>query len=265
LELVERGESLDSYHFRHRHFSVAQGRRLAEALVAVHRATSTPPAQASAATQFEADLPWVLCGLHRPDVSLFGELSNGGMLAIQMIQTVEGFTELLDAAAEEWAPSCLVHGDLRFDNCVVAPGWRPAAEPAIKLVDWELASFGDPCWDLGAVLASYLCSWLLSCPISGETAPEAVIHLGRYRLADMRRAAGAFWTTYSSGMEPMHAASLERTMRFAATKVLQCMLEELQPSVALTGRAVCLAQLAFNILSNPNDAAAQFLATPIER
>jgi hypothetical protein len=264
LELVRDGESLESYHFRHRTFSVPQARRLAKALVAVHSVTAAEALKLSSPPQLGAGLPWSLWSLHRPDVSTFGGLSNGGMLASRMIQNAVGFGELLDAAGAEWTPSCLIHGDLRFDNCVLAPAPGSMRKDRLKLVDWELAVWGDPCWDAGAVLASYLSSWLLSCPISGETPPETVAHLGRYRLADMRRAAGAFWAAYDAGMAQAGAVSLHRTMRFAAVKLLQFMVEDLQTSVVLTGRAVCLAQLALNLLKDPHESAEHFLATRIE-
>jgi hypothetical protein len=265
LELVQDGESLESYHARRGRFSLLHARRLAEALVAVHRATATEQAELSYGRRFRTGLPWALETLHRPAVAMAGGISNGSMLAIRMIQSIEGFLELLDAAAEEWTPGCLIHGDLRFDNCVLASGPGSQRKDRMKLVDWELALWGDPCWDAGGVLAGYLGSWVLSCPISGEAPPEAVVQLGRYRFADMQRAGGAFWAAYHDGMAAVGAVSLRRTMQFAAMRLLQSMVEELQQSVELTGGAVCLAQLALNLLKHPEDAADHFLAAPIER
>jgi hypothetical protein len=46
-------------------------------------------------------------------------------------------------------PSCLVHGDLKWDNVALDPG--PPAQ--VRLFDWELSGFGDPAWDVGSALA----------------------------------------------------------------------------------------------------------------
>jgi aminoglycoside phosphotransferase (APT) family kinase protein len=49
--------------------------------------------------------------------------------------------------------ACLIHNDFRFDNVVFAPGdpTRPVA-----LLDWEMATVGDPLMDLGGALAYWV-------------------------------------------------------------------------------------------------------------
>ncbi len=260
-ELVRDGESLERHHAGRGRFSRRHARRLGESLAELHLATGLRP-EAGRLRRFQRGLPWGL-GLHRPFVSISGAISNGGMLAIRMIQSVEGYSALLDSAAAQWTPTCLIHGDMRFDNCVVTRAGASRHDAELKLVDWELARWGDPCWDAGAVLGGYLASWLLSSPISGETPPEAVSHLGRFKFADMQRAAGAFWGAYCERMGPSSDISLRRAMQFAAVHMLESMIEELQPSAVLTGRAVCLADLAHNVLAEPDEAADHFLVTEI--
>jgi Phosphotransferase enzyme family len=218
--------------------------------------------RAQRSSRFQRGLPWGL-GLHRPVVAISGGLSNGGMLAIRMIQNIEGYSALLDEAATRWTPTCLVHGDMRFDNCVLAGAGGPGRDATLKLVDWELAQWGDPCWDAGAVLGGYMSAWLLSFPISGETPLETVSHLGRFKFIDMQRAAGAFWTAYRIRMGASHDISLRRAMQFAAAHMIETMIEELQPSAVLTGRAVSLAQLAHNVLADPDAAADHFLVSEV--
>ncbi|MDI6099507.1 phosphotransferase family protein [Actinoplanes sp. NEAU-A12] len=49
--------------------------------------------------------------------------------------------------------TCLIHNDFRFDNVVFAPDdpTRPVA-----LLDWEMATLGDPLMDLGGALAYWV-------------------------------------------------------------------------------------------------------------
>jgi aminoglycoside phosphotransferase (APT) family kinase protein len=263
LELVSAGESFERRTARRRRFSPAHARRLAQALATIHLTTAEAAAELSGSLEFRRGMPRALAALRRPSVAMLGALSNGCMLAVRMIQSSDGFVALLDEVAGAWRPGCLVHGDLRLDNCVLPPG--PPRRGGLRIVDWELARWGDPCWDAGAVLAWYLRTWLLACPISGETPPEAALRLGRYRFSEMQRAAGAFWATYRDEMSPAGSVSLRRTTQFAAVHLLQSMVEELQTSVVLTGRAVCLAQLALNLLEHPDQAAIHFLAIPAER
>jgi aminoglycoside phosphotransferase (APT) family kinase protein len=49
--------------------------------------------------------------------------------------------------------SCLIHNDFRFDNIILAPG-----EPTriVGILDWEMATVGDPLMDLGSGLAYWV-------------------------------------------------------------------------------------------------------------
>jgi aminoglycoside phosphotransferase (APT) family kinase protein len=59
----------------------------------------------------------------------------------------------LDANQPADAGNCLIHNDFRFDNVVFAPG--DPARP-IALLDWEMATIGDPLMDLGSALAYWV-------------------------------------------------------------------------------------------------------------
>ncbi|MEO6920208.1 MAG: phosphotransferase family protein [Collimonas sp.] len=49
--------------------------------------------------------------------------------------------------------TCLIHNDLRFDNVVLDPG-NPLQ--VIGVLDWEMATLGDPLMDLGNTLAYWV-------------------------------------------------------------------------------------------------------------
>ncbi len=74
---------------------------------------------------------------------------------------VPGFEEVM-AWLDRWQPpdvaSCVIHNDFRFDNVVLDPdpaAWdRPTAVRGI--LDWELATIGDPLMDLGGALAYWV-------------------------------------------------------------------------------------------------------------
>ena len=60
---------------------------------------------------------------------------------------------LLEEAARRWKPSAIVHGDLRFDNCLLTANGPDAT---ITFVDWEQAGWGDPAWDVACLVQDYL-------------------------------------------------------------------------------------------------------------
>lgn len=59
----------------------------------------------------------------------------------------------LEANRPDDAGACLIHGDYRLDNLVLAPD-----DPTriVGVLDWELATVGDPLMDLGASLAYWV-------------------------------------------------------------------------------------------------------------
>lgn len=59
----------------------------------------------------------------------------------------------LDANQPDDVGHCLVHNDFRFDNLVLDPG---DVTSVIGVLDWEMATVGDPLMDLGGALAYWV-------------------------------------------------------------------------------------------------------------
>lgn len=61
--------------------------------------------------------------------------------------------DYLRANVPDDVDACVIHGDFRFDNMVLDPD-----EPTrvIGVLDWELATIGDPLMDLGSALAYWV-------------------------------------------------------------------------------------------------------------
>jgi len=83
-------------------------------------------------------------------VRRFGELAARG--ATRSIPELEQVRAWLEASLPEQSDAALVHGDFRLGNVLFssAPPARLAA-----IVDWEMATIGDPLADLGYLLATY--------------------------------------------------------------------------------------------------------------
>lgn len=64
--------------------------------------------------------------------------------------------------AYQWKPCCLTHNDLHLSNILIHSRWKQLDNCLIKIIDWEGCAWGDPAYDLGTLLASYLHIWLSS-------------------------------------------------------------------------------------------------------
>lgn len=133
------------------------------------------------------DLPWeltadegdrlcaaawdVLARLHRVDVDAVPELAALDRGRGYVARQVAGWTDRLARSATDdlgdWTPitewldrhqpedvgQCLIHNDFRLDNLVFS---REAPHQVVGVLDWEMATVGDPLMDLGGALAYWV-------------------------------------------------------------------------------------------------------------
>jgi len=64
----------------------------------------------------------------------------------------EGVMAWLDAEQPDDVGACLIHGDYRLDNLVL----DPADLRIVGVLDWEMATLGDPLMDLGNAMAYWV-------------------------------------------------------------------------------------------------------------
>lgn len=133
------------------------------------------------------DLPWpltpaegdrlcadawdVLAQLHSVDVAAVPELAALARGEGYVARQVSGWTDRLQRAATDdlgdWTPitawladnqpddvgQCLIHNDFRLDNLVFA---HDPPHRVVGVLDWEMATVGDPLMDLGGALAYWV-------------------------------------------------------------------------------------------------------------
>jgi aminoglycoside phosphotransferase (APT) family kinase protein len=264
LELVPDARDVREEQTQRGRFSTGLATAMGNALACLHRIPPDLMANGDGLGSLEDVLPWAL-SLHRPTVSLFRETSSANIQLIKIVQKFAIFCDLIDRIRNDWRPTTPVHADLKWDNWIVSRARRGRA-PMVHLVDWELAGIGDPCWDVGSAFHDYLSCWLFSIPITGATPPERFPELARHPLAQMQPAIRAFWQSYrQAALRDAQEAYefLLRSVKYAAVRLIQTSMEQMQPSVQLTGNVVCVMQVAFNILQRPHDAIVHLLGLPI--
>jgi aminoglycoside phosphotransferase (APT) family kinase protein len=150
-----------------------------------------------------------------------------------------------------------VHGDLRWDNCmlVAAPGARRRTR--VLLVDWELGGRGPAALDIGTALAEYLSVWVTSIPMPDPRDPSRFVDHAGHPLAQMRPAIHALWGTYRAART--RPPTLAHVVELAAVRLLQASLERARHSDELSAHSVVMAQLAVHLLVDPQGTASALL------
>ena len=141
------------------------------------------------------------------------ELSNPAARALaSSFVADDAFRRALDEGADRWRPSCLVHGDLKWDNCLVD---ATASATSVRVIDWELAGRGDPAWDLACAIADavMLVRW---------SDPQAELEPVPSRARD---AIQAFGRGYRATVGPVPADRWQTAALFTVARLLHLALE----------------------------------------
>ena len=177
LELLSGRESLGDFHRREMRFPPALGSATwARRWRRLHRGLRRVVRGDAVRESFPNRIPWVL-NASRPESIPLSTQFGGSRELVAIVQRYPEIRDQLETLRQSWTPDTLIHGDIKWDNCLVAgltgepAGGAPVAgEPAeaFHLVDWEMADVGDAAWDVGGVFQSYLSYWALSPPGRGR-------------------------------------------------------------------------------------------------
>jgi aminoglycoside phosphotransferase (APT) family kinase protein len=225
LEWISGGEDLDALQRRRRGCPPVLAAALGRALATIH--AIAPDAEA-----LRDDPPWVLA-LHRPPLEALRYLSAASVELVTLLQREARLGAALDALREQWRVEALVHRDVKWANCIAHPPPGGVRATRIRLVDWEMAGWGDPAFDVGSAFSDVAASSL-----DGGRAPAGPV-------------AGALWSAYvrARGLGARAADELlERSLRFAGARLVQSAYEHTQETTVMSERVVRIVELAAELL-----------------
>ena len=256
LELLPEAENLTELHQRLGRFPTDVAHAVGFALGRSQAAVHDPGAQARGMHVFPRTLPWVL-NIHALLATQFDRLSAGNAHLLGIVRQYPEFPAALEALRAGWQPTSLIHGDMKWDNCLVLGGAEPDAAASLRIVDWELADFGDGLWDAGAIVHSCLCSWLMSMPPHDEARADELVGAARYPIESMQPALHAYWRAYLDGRGiawPGSGPLLVRCVQYAAARMIQTAYEAMSYAPSVTPATLRVLQVSLNILSRPHEA-----------
>ena len=265
-ELLEGAETVAEHHFRSDGFPVSVAEQLGRAFGSYHRkaAANGPPAVNGL---FPRRAAWAL-SLHDMPPQSVQDASGGILQMLGMIRQFPQFAESFEKLRAAWHADAVIHSDIKWDNCLLCTG--PDGHPSLKVVDWEMADWGDSCWDVAGIFSAYLsfwvqslpAFWVQSLPANGLSNPNALVEQTRFPIERMQPAIRAFWSTYQECRGVSGQASrdlLQRSVRYAGARNIQTAFEALQTLPQAHSGTILLLQLSMNVLANPDEAARELL------
>jgi thiamine kinase-like enzyme len=251
LAYLHDATSLEGRRHGRRRPPVAAARRAGAALAALHQLPLSPWNSLAPQPELHTYLT-----PHRPGLEVYRTATGAHLELIRVIQGTPGFSEGFDHLGRVWTATAPTHHDARLTNFLVTGSSR------VTLVDWEFGGAGDPRWDIGSVLGGYLSMWLSSIPTSATVPPGHSARLATCPLDVVQQAIRACWAGYAGGLG-LDAGSAGRlvhdTVAFVAARLVQTAREAAQASNTLTGNLMLHLQVAHNMFSRPQEAAAHLL------
>jgi aminoglycoside phosphotransferase (APT) family kinase protein len=193
------------------------------------------------------------------------DISGGNHQLLDVLKRYPDFGRILDQLAAEWKFESLIHGDIKWDNCVLVPS--DDGKVTLKLVDWELADWGDPCWDVAAIFSAFLVFWIQSIPLMPGGDVTQAMAQAQYPIEKMQPAINAFWRAYTDERQLQGSAAqalLRRSVLLCGARTVQTAYEYVQSSPQLNPITFLILQASLNILTKPAEATTELLGLTIQ-
>jgi len=259
IDLVDNVENLADHHRRQPGCPTELAHRLGAAIASYHQIRFE--AGKSQASLFPQMSPWIFDLPGEADVSRLRRSAASSAITDLVLQ-LPGLAGHLAALKAEWVRDTLIHMDMKWENCLLAPRGAPLVDQRLLVIDWELADIGDPAWDVAGILQAYLYFWVDSMAAApaamaagdrGVTPDELAASATR-PIGEIQGAIAAFWHGYAGARAAYTAVPgelLHRCVRMMAARMLVTAYEISVHAATVDPRALLLLQTAVNVFEQP--------------
>lgn len=217
---------------------------------------------AQPAGESQNSFPTWVKGLERLEPEIFGRVSHDGIRFFTLYQRFDSLGQAIAALNQSYDACCLTHNDLKLNNILLSLDWEqqlndPNQSDSIplRLIDWERSSWGDPAFDVGSIVTSYLSYWLGSLVVSKTIGIEAALRLAMTPLEVLQPSLLALITAYLQHFPEIlerHPNFLQRVMQFAGLTLIQTILSTIQYQKSFDNTGICMLQVAKTLLCRPD-------------
>lgn len=239
-------------------FDTAIAKQIGKSLAQIHIDIYTASQEEKAGQLFKKILPWIFF-FGRDGVRNQPETTNASKQLESLILSDENYCEAIKQNGQKWEPNCLIHGDIKWSNILIE---NVEKGKKIKIVDWETADFGDPCWDIAGVLQNYLSNWAFAAQQNEAKRKKA------FDKTHMQLAIQAFWNSYCEEKNTTireQKIMLSKSFQFAALRLLQTCIEASSYQQNLEAKTAGILQLTKNILLKSDELIFELLGIDIKQ
>ncbi|AKG20540.1 phosphotransferase [Calothrix sp. 336/3] len=186
---------------------------------------------------------------------VFGAVPADGLKFFALYQRYDSLGQAIAELGASLKPSCLTHNDLKLNNILLADDWQQAmGNSTIRLIDWERCSWGDPAFDLGTLIGSYLHIWLGSMITSKTMSIDESLRIATTPLELLQPSIADLAIAYLQNFPEIlqHRPDfLQRVVQFAGWNLIIAIQSTLQYQKTFGNTGVCMLQVAKSLLCRP--------------
>lgn len=196
--------------------------------------------------------------LERIGPEIFGLVPADGLKFFALYQRYDSLGKAIASVVDNFDTCCLTHNDLKLNNILLPLEWKQTTTSdriiQVKLIDWERSTWGDPAFDLGTIISSYLVIWLGSLVASKSIAIEEALSLAMTPLEQLQPSITALTRTYLTHFPEIlqrRPDFLQRVMQFTGLNLIQVIQSMLQYQKTFNNTGICMLQVAKTLLCRP--------------
>jgi thiamine kinase-like enzyme len=201
-----------------------------------------------------------LTKLNRIDPEIFGIVPFEGLKFLSLYQRYDSLGNAISELESSVQDICLTHCDLKLNNILVHKDWQTLSlwqQPSpIRIIDWERSSWGDPAFDLGTLIASYLQIWLGSLVINSAVDLHESLRLAATPLEILQPSLRALMEAYLQKFPEIlqHQPNfLHRVVQFSGLALVQQIQAMIQYQKSFGNAGICALQVAKSLLCRPQE------------
>jgi hypothetical protein len=205
--------------------------------------------------------PNLKLGLERISPEVFGQVPDDGLKFFALYQRYDSLGKAIAELSQAYRPCCLTHNDLKLNNILLPLDWAQMASTAVqppsiplRLIDWERSTWGDPAFDLGSLMTSYLVMWLGSLVVSKSIGIEEALRLAMTPLELLQPSLAALTNAYFTHFPEIleyRPDFLQRVMQFSGLGLIRVIQSILEYQKSFENTGICMLQVAKTLLCRP--------------
>jgi thiamine kinase-like enzyme len=185
---------------------------------------------------------------------IFGAVPDDGLKFYTLYQRYDSLSQSLAELSNAFAADCLTHNDLKLNNILLHNDWELPESGIVRLIDWERLAWGDPAFDLGTLIGSYLQIWLNSLVVSKSLSIEESLSLAMVPLDRVQPSIAALTRSYLANFPQIlidRPDFVQRAVQFAGLAIIQSILAAIEYQKTLGNSGISQLQVAKSLLCRP--------------